>query len=76
MPFQIIISSLTTKNNERGRYAVVQYIHGHGTEQDVVLQPHRNAHKQKQPFRKSDPSVRQSVKDDLVELNQEGFSKH
>ena len=67
MTFQRIISSFTTKNNERGRYAVVQYIHRDGTEQDVVLQPHGNAHKRKQPFLKSDPSVLQSVKDDLLE---------
>jgi hypothetical protein len=65
--FQRIISSLTTKNNERGRYAVVQYIHRDGTEQDVVLQLHGNAHKRKQHFLKSDPSVLQSVKDDLFE---------
>ena len=65
--FQRIISSLTTKYNERSRYAVVQYIHRDGTEEDVVLQPHGNAHKRKQPFLKSDPSVLQSVKDDLLE---------
>ena len=67
MTFQRIISSLTNKNNERGRYAVVQYIHRDGTEQDVVLPPHGNAHKRKQLFLNSDPSVLQSVKDDLLE---------
>ena len=67
MTFQRIISSLTTTNNERGRYAVVLYFLRDSTEQDVVLQPNGNAHKRKHPFLKSDQSVLQSVKEDLLE---------
>lgn len=40
--FQRIISTVTSKNGERSRFAVVQYILKGGSEEDVVVKPHGN----------------------------------
>ncbi|CAC5389984.1 unnamed protein product [Mytilus coruscus] len=64
LSFQRIISSVTSKNNQRSRYAVVQYIRRDCVEDDIVLKPHGNARKQKNPFFKTETSVLDEMKTD------------
>jgi hypothetical protein len=44
------------------RYGVVQYIHRDSIEEDIVMNPHRNAKKLKRAYYKTDPAVLDDIK--------------
>jgi len=63
--FQGIISTVYDRNEQRYRYAVVQYIHRDGDEGDIVVRPHGNSkNKKKRPFFKTSPDVLQCIKEE------------
>jgi hypothetical protein len=45
--FQRIISTVYDRNEQRCRYAVVQYIYRDGDEGDIVVPPHGNSNNKK-----------------------------
>ena len=63
LTFQRIISTVYPKTG-RCRYAVVQYIHRDGEENDIVMKPHGNARNLKRPFFKTDPEVLEDIKEE------------
>ena len=66
--FQRIISTVTSKNGERSRFAMVQYILKGGSEEDVVVKPHGNSKFCKRPYYKTDQGVLDKLKDEPMEM--------
>jgi hypothetical protein len=59
--FQRIIPTVYSKTHQC-RYGVVQYIHRDSIEEDIVMNPHRNAKKLKRAYYKTDPAVLNDIK--------------
>jgi hypothetical protein len=58
------IASQPNANRQQRRYCngVVQYIHRDSIEEDIVMNPYRNAKKLKRAYYKTDPAVLDDIK--------------